>query len=127
MSLSLTIRIALLTYLAGILYFYFKEPTDWIWFAIGGGLALINIFFAAFVVKFGMRSLKNKGLFLGLLLLKSVTFVAVVAVVLVLVKPKLLPFTLGVGVVIFGAIGAALFETRKYWMKQNDSEKLDRA
>jgi hypothetical protein len=112
MTLNLTVRFSLILYFAGIIAFYFAEKGDWLWFAVGGGLALVNVLFAAMLVRVGMHSFKNKALFLGMLLAKSMLFILVVAMVLVFLKPRLLPFTLGVTVVIFGAIAAALYETR---------------
>src|SRR4051812_21148611 len=108
MNLNLTIKCSLFILFVGTVWFYFCAPNDWIWFLVGGGLALINILFAAFVVRLGFKSLRNRSLFLALLLVKSFTFVMVVALVVVFLKPKLLPFTSGVGLVIVGAIGAAL-------------------
>lgn len=122
MNLKLTIRSSILVYVVGILVFYFLGKEDGLWFAVGGGLAMVNIFFAAVVLKLGFNSLKNKALFLGLLLIKSLSFVLVVALILIFLKPSLLPFTLGVTVVIFGAIGTALYETRHLRRQLNTNE-----
>jgi hypothetical protein len=114
MTLSLTIRTSLLVFFTGLILFYFREKSEWLWFAVGGGLALVNVLFAAAVVRLGLKSVKNKAIFLGLLVIKSSTFVLLIGLVLVFLKPKLLAFTLGITVVIFGAIGAALYEVRHY-------------
>ncbi len=120
MNLKITIRVATLLFVLGYFLFFFAGSSDdSIWFAVGGGLGLINLILAGLLVKFGLKSTLHKGLFLGLLLLKSLVFVMTIALVLVFLKPKLLPFTLGVGIVIFGAIGAAAFESRHLLRKHN--------
>lgn len=86
-----------------------------LWFVLGSGLALVNLGVAAMVVRIGIGSIRNKGLFLGLLLMKTLTFLGVVAAFLVFMKPQLLPFTIGLGVVIFGSVFAALLESRHYF------------
>jgi hypothetical protein len=112
MELKKTLKTSTGLYLAGVLAYVVLRPgyDEALWFAVSGGLALVNIFFAAWTIRFGFKSTQNKGLFLGLLLFKSMTFLMVVLVVLMFLKPLLLPFTLGISVVIVGAVGAALYE-----------------
>lgn len=114
MKLTSTLFISLGIFFVGSLTAFVvggEEPG--LWFSVGGGLTLINFYFAAWAVRFGFKSLKNKGIFLGLLLMKTMTFLMVIAMILILVKPLLLPFTLGISIVIVGATVAALWESRK--------------
>lgn len=113
MQLKTTLRASFFAFLVGCVLFYFlKGLDDCLWFALGGGLALVNIFVAAWSIRFGFHSVKKAGVFTGLLLLKSLSFLAVIAVVLVFLKPLLLPFTLGITIVIVGALLAALWELK---------------
>ncbi len=115
MQLRLTLSMSVLLMVSGSIAFYFLAGLKpMLWFSLGAGLALINVFAAAFAVRFGLQNLRKKPLFIGLLLLKSLTFFVVVAVVLVFLKPLVLPFTLGISVVIVGATVAALWEARRY-------------
>ncbi len=108
----------MLVYFIGLTGFYFWSGLEaFLWFAVGGGLAVVNIFFAAWVLRFGFQGVKQKGMFLGILMVKSLTFLAVVACILMFLKPLLLPFTLGLGVVIFSTVLAALWESRKYFQR----------
>jgi len=120
MELKTTVSISFIIYLLGSAGFYiFRGLEEALWFGIGGGLVLVNLFFALWTVKIGMKSAKNKAVFLGILLLKSMTFLMVVVVILMFLKPILLPFTLGIGVVIVGAVGAALLEVGPLIKKSN--------
>lgn len=120
MQLKITVRLAILIFLAGIGVAYALSGDEAaLWFAVGGGLSLVNVCMAAWVVSFGLKSAKSKGIFLGFLMLKSLTFVLVVAVILMFLKPLLLPFTSGLGVVIFASIGAAVWEMRRYLKTEN--------
>jgi hypothetical protein len=112
MELNKTIKVSVGLYLIGMAAFalFTKGWESCLWYSISGGLALINVFFAAWTVKFGFKSVTNKGLFFGLLFIKSMTFLMMVIMVLVILKPLVLPFTLGISVVIFGAVGAAIYE-----------------
>jgi len=113
MQLRTTLRASFLAFLAGVLAFYFIEGLDSaLWFALGGALALMNVFLAAWSIRMGMASIKKAGIFTGLLFFKSLSFLAVIAVVLVFLKPLLLPFTLGITIVIVGALLAALWELK---------------
>jgi len=83
------------------------------WFGLGGALALVNVFLAAWSVKIGFNIIRQSTFFIGLLLLKSISFIGLIAVILVFLKPLLLPFTLGISVVIVGATLAAVWESRR--------------
>lgn len=122
MNLRLTLRFSILLFFVGFILFYsLSDFENTIWFALGGLLALVNLFVAALVVAFGLKSLKSATFFLIILLFKSLVFVSSVALVLVFLKPKVLPFTLGILLVIFGAIGAAFFESRRYLKKRSET------
>lgn len=126
MELKNTLKISILLYLAGVVGFAFwkgNEPA--LWFAFGGVLALVNVFFAAFVVRKGLESIRGKPFFLGLLFFKSLTFLMVVTVTLMFLKPQLLPFTLGIGVVIVGAVGAAFYEIKRFMRGRDDEVKVE--
>ena len=112
-KLKLVIQISFLIFALGLLGFYFRDREDTLWFGVGGGLTLVNLIFAYFVIKKGLTSLKSKGAFMFLVLLKSTSFVAVVAAILALLKPRVLPFTLGLALVMFGAVVAALWAARQ--------------
>jgi len=113
MVLKQSLKLALVLYAIGILVFYFwKGFHDSLWFAIGGGIALLNFFMGVLAVSTGISKLQHKGMVLGLLLMKSFSFVAVVAVVLMFAKPQLFPFTLGIGLVIFAVTFWAVLESR---------------
>ena len=113
MELKKTVRFTLILYIVGaLLFFVFGGLDRGLWFGIGGGLALLNVFFALWTIRFGFKSTKNKGLFLGLLIMKSMTFLMVVLILLMFLKPVLLPFTMGISLVIFGAVAAALVESK---------------
>jgi hypothetical protein len=121
MELKITIRVAVVLFLSGFIFFYlFSSIESAAWFSVGGAMALVNLSSAAWIIRQGFKSLPSKAFFLGVLLLKSLAFVFLVGFVLVFLKPQLLPFTLGVGGVIFGSIGAAVLETRHYMSRQND-------
>lgn len=115
MQLKNTIRTAIGIFGVGMLLTYLVygfEP--FLWFGVGAGLALVNIYFACWTVAHGLQNLRKKGAFLGLLMVKSATFLAVVAAILMFLKPLLLPFTLGLSVVIVASIGVALWESKRY-------------
>lgn len=117
MELKSTLILSFAVYLLGCFVFYLQSGSEsLLWFAIGGGLALVNVFFAAWAVRYGFKSLKRKALFLGLLLLKSFSFVLVVAAVIMFFKPLLLPFTLGLGLVIFSSVIVAFTKAGKIRM-----------
>lgn len=114
MSLRLSIRWSLVLFAVGLAAFQFWFGIEAAsWFGLGGALALANVFLAAWSVKIGFKALKQSSMFMGLLLLKSLSFIGLVAVVLVFLKPLLLPFTLGISVVIVGATLAAVWEMRR--------------
>ncbi len=85
-----------------------------LWFGVGGGIGLLNFMLGALFVRQGLKSLRRSGIFLFFLLIKSFAFVGVVAIVLMISRPALLPFTLGISLVIFGPLVWALWESRKY-------------
>ncbi|MBN8553838.1 MAG: hypothetical protein J0L93_00150 [Deltaproteobacteria bacterium] len=122
MKLTLTFRLGLVVYFIGFIFSYFYWGFEgFLWFAVGGGLALMNMYYAIWAVQRGLGGgAKSGGVFLMLLLFKSLTFVLLVGMILVLLKPLLLPFTLGLGVVIFASIGAAFWESRRYIKRQNN-------
>ncbi len=95
-----------------------------LWFLVGGGFAILNLMAASYVVIKGLPRFKNKVVFLGLIFLKSLSFVAMVAAVLMFAKPRLLPFTMGVGIVIFSLVVWAVWESlisRRRGPKQNEN------
>ena len=113
-QLGLTLKVSFALFALGTVIFFLSSSLDkTLWFTVGGGLALMNLFFAVWVARQGLHSNASKGVFLGLIMIKSFTFLLVIAGILVFLKPALLPFTLGVGIVIFGSVLAALGEVRK--------------
>jgi len=103
----------------------FWGPEAALWFAVGGIFALFNLMAAAYLVIKGLPYWRNKAGFLGLLFLKSISFVAIVAVVLMFAKPLLLPFTMGIGIVIFSlAIWAVREAFRARRMRLTGMEQL---
>jgi hypothetical protein len=64
MKLTLTVRAALLLYAVGMVIFFVRDQDQMTWFALGGGLALVNILAAAWSVKMGLISLQKSGLIL---------------------------------------------------------------
>jgi hypothetical protein len=119
MDLKRTIQVALGIYFLGLIGAYFFRGFEWfLWFAVGGGLALVNVLYAFWTIRHGLTSVKSKGIFLGLLMFKSLTFVSVVAIILMMLKPLVLPFTLGLGIVIFASVGAAFWESRRYFKNE---------
>jgi len=118
MELKTTLKIAVLLFLVGTgLFYYFRGPQEAIWFAIGAALALMNVFVAAWSIQFGLKSAKKSATFLMLLLVKSMSFLLVVGVVLVFLKPLLLPFTLGITIVIVASVLAAIWELKRRGLK----------
>ena len=120
MKLRLPLIVSLSLFLIGLVAFYVLNIQAFPWFALGGGLALINVLFASWVVKFVLNRLRTNWFVLGLFLLKSLTFLIVIAAVLILLKPMVLPFTLGLGLVIFGSIIAAAIESRHLLKKVSE-------
>lgn len=120
MKIKLSLIVSLILFFAGSIAYYFMNIQAFPWFALGGGLALINVLFAAWVVKFGLDRLRANWFVLGLFLLKSLTFLVVIAAILILLKPMVLPFTLGLGLVIFGSIIAAGIESRHLLKKASE-------
>ena len=107
------LKVSTVLFFIGLVAFYFAEGFDSaLWFGIGGGIALFNFLIACFVVSSGLEKIRNKGLLLGALMFKSMSFVGVVAVVLMFTKPLIFPFTLGIGIVIFGLVVWAALESR---------------
>lgn len=92
-----------LAFVGSLAFYFLKGLEEAVWFAFGAGAALMNLLLAFFLVQRGLHGAKSKGLFLGFLLMKSLSFIALVAVVLLVLKPALLPFTSGIGIVIVGA------------------------
>ena len=114
MELKNTAKISFFLLIFGLVAFYIWMPLPFaLWFGVGGGLTLLNVYFAIWAIRFGLGTLQKKSVFLGVLLIKSLSFVLAVAAILMFLKPLLLPFTLGIGLVIFGALGAALWEILK--------------
>jgi len=113
-TLKLSLRFCVALYLIGFgIFWYFKGLESGLWFGLGGGLSLLNVFLAAFSVRYGFENIKKSSIFVGFMLMKSLTFILVVATVLIFLKPQLLPFTLGISVVIVGATLLAFWELRK--------------
>lgn len=101
-------------YLFGALGFAIFVSIEFcLWFLVGGGFAILNLLAAAYLVVRGLPRMRNKALFSCLVILKSVAFVGVVGVVLMFARPLLLPFTLGVGIVIFSLVLWAALESLK--------------
>lgn len=114
MDLKITLRIGMALFVLGSTVFYWLMGfQNAAWFALGGALALFNVFVAAWSVRFGLSSLKKSATFVALLMIKSLSFLAVIAVVLIFLKPLLLPFTLGITTVIVSSVIAALWELRR--------------
>jgi ethanolamine transporter EutH len=106
--------LALASYLIGIITFYFTaDLASALWFSLGGGMALLNFLVAAYIIQVGLSKIRQKSLLLLMIFGKSLVFIAMVALVLSFTKPLLLPFTLGIGLVIFGLILWAAIEGRK--------------
>jgi hypothetical protein len=125
MQLKATIRAAFAIFLIGMAVTYFAYGYEaFLWFSVGAGLALVNVFFACWTVSNGLQNLQKKGIFLGLLLLKSSSFLVIVACILMFLKPLLLPFTLGLSIVIFASIGVALWESRRYLKIRQTSKEF---
>lgn len=118
MELKRTFQVGLMVFLAGLIGFAVFQGTDaMLWFSIGGGLALVNLFFAVWAVAHGLGRIQKKAMVLGLLLMKSLTFVLLISIILMFLKPVLLPFTLGIAIVIVGATVTAIWESRKLLRK----------
>lgn len=114
-----SMKISAFTYFVGLgLFAWFQGWESALWFGIGGGMALFNYFLAMIFVRIGLSRVRYSAPFLSILLLKSLAFVGIVALVLMFSKPLFLPFTLGIGLVIFGAIIWAVLESRQYFRKE---------
>lgn len=112
-QLRKTLLVSFSLFLLGTLVFLIARGLESaLWFAFGGGLALVNFYLAMIAVSRGLENIKNASIFIGLILFKSLTFILLIAVILMFLKPQLLAFTLGIGVVIFGAVVSALIERR---------------
>lgn len=106
--------IACFIYIIGIIAFYFASGVGAaLWFGVGGAMALLNFLVASSLVQFGLTRLKKAPLILALIFMKTLIFLVLVVLVLSYAKPQLLPFTLGIGLVIFGLILWATLEGRK--------------
>lgn len=127
MELKTTTRLAFLIYFLGVLgFFLLRNTEEMLWFAIGGGLALVNVALAAWSIRFGLENVKKSAIFLTLLLFKSLTFLTVVAAILFFLKPLVLPFTLGITIVIVGALLAGIWEARRMVKPQKDLGTAER-
>lgn len=103
--------------LGGFAFWLWGVPSDVFWFALGSLMSLGNLALSAFVLRLGFQSAGRQALALGLVLGKSIVFLAAVAVMLFFFKASFLPFTAGVLLVIFSlviwAIGHSLAAKRK--------------
>ena len=114
-AITSSLRISFFLFLVGILASWLFLGGDFsLWFGIGGGIGLLNFMLGAVFVRYGLKNLKKSGVFLSFLLIKSLAFVGIVAFVLMISKPALLAFTLGISLVIFGPVIWALWESRRY-------------
>lgn len=114
-AITISLQISFVLFLMGILASSLFLGGDFsLWFGIGGGIGLINFMLGAVFVRYGLKNLKRSGVFLSFLIVKSLAFVGIVAFVLMISKPALLAFTLGISLVIFGPVIWALWESRKY-------------
>jgi len=97
--------------LAGCVAFYWLgAETDFVWFGVGSVAGLLNFSLIILLVFRGVQTWKKKSVFLSLLMLKTFSFLGLLIVCLMLLKPAILPFTLGVTIVIVGAFLWALFD-----------------
>lgn len=96
-------------------------PEAALWFSVGGVFALLNLLSAAYLVIRGLPFWRNQAGFLGLIFLKSLCFVGIVAAVLMFAKPLLLPFTMGIGIVIFSLLVWAVREAFRSRRPHNNS------
>lgn len=113
MVLTRALKVSGVLYVLGLIAFFFAQGLEpAIWFGVGGGLALLNFMVACAVVGKGLSNIRRRGFMLGVLLIKSMSFVALVAFVLMFTKPQVFPFTLGIGIVIFGLTVWAVIESR---------------
>lgn len=99
-----------LALIGALSFHYFGRNEDVIWFGIGSIGGLLNFSLISLLVTRGLQSGKKKGAFLSFLLLKTFSFLGLLLVCLMLLKPSILPFTLGVTIVIVGAFLWALFD-----------------
>lgn len=114
-TITSSLKISVFLFIAGIVASLLFLGGDFsLWFGIGGGIGLLNFMLGAVFVRYGLKNLKRSGVFLSFLLIKSLAFVGIVAFVLMISKPALLAFTLGISLVIFGPVIWALWESRKY-------------
>jgi hypothetical protein len=125
MELRLTLRISLAVFIVGLAALYFWQGLEAMaWFGLGGILTLMNLFLVAWSLRFGLNNLRKSSLLMALLLVKTMSFLGVTAIVLVFLKPLLLPFTLGITIVIVGSILAALWESRRYMKRTQEAGSL---
>jgi len=103
---------------------FLMGPEAALWFAVGGIFALFNLMSAAYLVVKGLPYWRSKAGFVGLLFLKSLCFVAIVVAVLMFAKPLLLPFTMGIGIVIFSLAIWAVREAFRIRRMSKNSQTL---
>lgn len=112
--LKITLWVSFFIFFAGTLGFGLTRGFEsGLWFGVSAGMTLVNVMLGAWAVRFGLSRLKKAPLLLTVLLMKSTTFVMVVAVILAFLKPLVLPFTTGFAVVIVGAVLTAVWEIRR--------------
>ena len=120
MTLKLTLIFsAVLLAASSVATFYWKGSEVGLWFTIGGLLSFVNLVMAAWAVHFSLLNVKKSSVFGFLLLIKSSFFLALVATILIFLKPHLVGFTLGLSVVIISGILAALAESRRYFRRDS--------
>lgn len=124
MKLTRAIQVSVVIYVVGIAFYSWFNASDLVWFALGGALALTNVLFAAWVVHKGLKEVRRKAVFLGLLLMKSLSFFVLIAIILMFLKPQLLPFTLGIGIVIFASTCVAAWESRRFFVKHEPVDHI---
>ena len=99
--------------------FYWRGFDSGLWFAIGGLLSFVNLMLAAWAVRFSLMNVKKSSVFAFLLLIKSSFFLALIAAILIFLKPQIVGFTLGLSIVIVSGVLVALVESRRYFRRDS--------
>lgn len=120
MELKITLVISFVLLIGSTIgMFWWRGSEAGLWFAVGGILSFVNLMMASWAVQFSLLNVKKSSVFAFLLMIKSSLFLAIIAGILVFLKPHLLGFTLGLSLIIVSGVLAALVESRRYFRRDS--------
>lgn len=87
-----------------IILYVFRDLREAVWFGVGAFGAVMNIALGALLIQKAFKAKAGKIGFSFLVLLKSISFIGAITVALAFLKPAVLAFTGGLGIVIVGSV-----------------------